>query len=178
MLPVVCARQLVAVLSGLAVPFLEARGASRAECGAVSGEAMRIPSACASGFLAAELAWRYRSPRRFSNAERIGHDFAACWHGPVTLEKRGIATALLTAFRKICELRPYESDPFRRHAGGEGGSLTRRTVVMYSSHDENQRFFIQGPLPSAPRRGQPNRRRTRHPQTRSTGGTSGAGSRR
>jgi|694.fasta_scaffold99163_1 hypothetical protein len=26
--------------------------------------------------------------------------------GPVTLEKRGIATAVLTAFREICELRP------------------------------------------------------------------------
>jgi hypothetical protein len=28
--------------------------------------------------------------------------------GPVTLEKWGIATAVLTAFREICELRPLE----------------------------------------------------------------------
>jgi hypothetical protein len=28
--------------------------------------------------------------------------------GPVTLEKRGIATALLTASREICELRPFK----------------------------------------------------------------------
>ena len=32
-------------------------------------------------FPAAALAWRYRSPRRFSNAERIRHDFTACWLG-------------------------------------------------------------------------------------------------
>jgi hypothetical protein len=54
------------------------------------------------------MARRYRSPRRFANAERIGHDFTACWHGPVTQENRGIPTALLTAFREICELRPSD----------------------------------------------------------------------
>jgi hypothetical protein len=28
--------------------------------------------------------------------------------GPVTLEMRGIATAVLTTFREMCELRPFD----------------------------------------------------------------------
>jgi hypothetical protein len=51
------------------------------ECGAVSGEATRIPSACASGFPAAAMEWPHRQQRRFSGAESIGHDFTACWLG-------------------------------------------------------------------------------------------------
>ena len=49
------------------------------ECGVVSGEVTRIPSACASGFPAAAVGRPHRQRRRFSGAERIGHDFTACW---------------------------------------------------------------------------------------------------
>jgi hypothetical protein len=50
----------------------------------------------------ATLLWRQEDRTRL-------HSMLA---GPVTLEKCAIATAVLTAFREICELRPYN---FSRH---------------------------------------------------------------
>jgi hypothetical protein len=52
--------------------------------------------------------WRpHRQRRRFSGAERRSDTTSQHAGRPVTLEKWGIATAVLTAFRKICKLRPF-----------------------------------------------------------------------
>jgi hypothetical protein len=98
------APQWVSGFSGLAVPFREARGASRGnvERFPVKRRVFPQPALRASrqrrsggriGCGAASVATVYRT--------RL-HSMLA---GPVTLEKRGIATALLTAFRELCELR-------------------------------------------------------------------------
>lgn len=73
------ARQLVSGLSGLAVPFLEARGASR-------GNVVRFP---VKSRVFPQLAVRASRQRRWgghidngdasSGAERIRPDFTACW---------------------------------------------------------------------------------------------------
>jgi len=51
--------------------------------------------------------------------------------GPVTLEKRGIATALLTASREICEFRPKEN---AIHQEGHTAAKKRPSILLPRRH--------------------------------------------
>jgi hypothetical protein len=90
---------------------------------------------CASGFPAAALGWPHRQRRRFSGAERIGHDFTVMLACPVPLENCGIATAVLTAFCEICELCPLVVHSCREHHNPARSRRlpTERPIVQRSS---------------------------------------------
>ena len=116
----------VSGFSGVAVPFLEARGASR-------GNAERFPM---KRRVFPQLALRASRQRRWGG--RIGNGDAslmprgsdttsrhADWSGDAG--KEGIAKAVLTAFLAICELRPF----------------FRESTVSRAAHFDGQRPPLQ-----------------------------------
>jgi hypothetical protein len=63
-------------------------------------------------FPAAALGWTHRQRRRFFWRREDPTRLHSMLAGPVTLERWAIATAVLTAFREMCELRPIHISIF------------------------------------------------------------------